>query len=77
MLVDLYMPELDGVETMIRLKADYPDAKVVAISGGGWKAKGPALEEMSGLGAVDTIAKPFTADEVVAVVDRVLGAEPS
>jgi two-component system chemotaxis response regulator CheY len=75
-LVDLYMPELDGVETMIRLKADYPDAKVVAISGGGWRARGPALEEMTALGAVDTIAKPFTADEVVETVERVLGAAP-
>jgi DNA-binding NtrC family response regulator len=73
MLVDLYMPEVDGVEVMIRLKADDPDVKVVAVSGGGWKSKDSALGEMTDLGAVETIAKPFTVDEVVEVMARVLG----
>ncbi len=72
-LMDLYMPELDGVEMMIRLKSDYPDVKVVAVSGGGWKSKDSALGEMTDLGAVETIAKPFTVEEVVEVVARVLG----
>ena len=71
-LVDLYMPELDGLETMIRLKEDFPDIKVVAVSGGGWKDKEHALEDMIALGALGTIAKPFTPDDVVEVVGRIL-----
>ncbi len=71
-LVDLYMPELDGVETMIRLKEDFPDVKVVAVSGGGWKDKQHGLQDMTALGALDTIAKPFTPDDVNEVVGRIL-----
>ena len=72
-IVDVFMPEQDGVETMIRLRTEYPDVKVVALSGGGWTSKGVALEHMTDLGAVETIAKPFTAEEVVEVVERILG----
>ena len=54
---------------MIRLRTEYPDVKVVALSGGGWTSKGVALEHMTDLGAVETIAKPFTAEEVVEVVE--------
>ena len=71
-IVDVFMPEQDGVETMIRLRTEYPDVKVVALSGGGWTSKGEALEHMTDLGAVETITKPFTAEEVVEVVERIL-----
>lgn len=34
-LLDIFMPELDGLETLVELHREYPAAKVIAISGGG------------------------------------------
>ncbi len=71
-ITDLYMPGVDGMETIIRLMAESPDAKIIAMSGGGWQTKGVLLDNMSELGVAATLAKPFTVSEVVGVVAKVL-----
>ena len=72
-LLDLYMPDVDGLEAMIRLKTEFPDAKVIAMSGGGWASKETVLDDAMGLGAVATLPKPFTAQEVLEVVAQTVG----
>ena len=32
-LLDVFMPERDGLEMLVELHREYPDAKVIAISG--------------------------------------------
>ncbi|MCZ6918385.1 MAG: response regulator [Gemmatimonadetes bacterium] len=73
-LMDLYMPKVDGVEATIRLQTEFPGAQVIGMSGGGWRSKEAVLEEVAGLGIADTLPKPFTMDEVLDVVSRVLAA---
>ena len=34
-VVDLIMPGKEGMETIMEFKRDYPDIKIIAISGGG------------------------------------------
>ncbi len=60
-LLDVNMPEMDGVETLKRIKKEFPDTAVVMVSGettGSAKRTIEALE----LGAVDFIRKPESAD---------------
>jgi CheY-like chemotaxis protein len=73
LLIDVYMPDVDGLEAMIRLRSEFPSAKVIAISGGGFRDGAEVLTMAAHLGAVRTVAKPFTADEVVSAVREVVG----
>ncbi len=67
-LLDIMMPGIDGFETCARLKADpeTADSAVIFLS-----ALNDASDKVKGLelGAVDYIAKPFDAEEVLARVD--------
>jgi CheY-like chemotaxis protein len=71
-LTDIFMPHMDGIELIMRVKEAFPEARVVAMSGGGRLPMSNVLGAASMLGAEDVLAKPFTADEVLAAVDRVL-----
>jgi DNA-binding response OmpR family regulator len=58
---------------MIRLKSEFPGVKIIAISGGGFRDGADVLTMAAHLGAVRTVAKPFTVDEVVSAVREVVG----
>ncbi|PIW29821.1 MAG: response regulator [Rhodospirillales bacterium CG15_BIG_FIL_POST_REV_8_21_14_020_66_15] len=73
-VTDVIMPEKAGVETAIDLKRDYPDLKIIAISGGGRTRNLDFLRLAKQFGADETLAKPFSADELMALVNRLIGA---
>ncbi|MBI2403843.1 MAG: response regulator [Gemmatimonadetes bacterium] len=73
LLIDLYMPRMDGLETIIRLRTVRPDAKIVAISGGGFRHKRDVLAMAIKAGACGTLAKPFEMAELLAAVSDALG----
>lgn len=69
-ITDLIMPEKEGVETIFELKKDYPDMKIVAISGGGIGSAEPYLKMARVVGADATLNKPFLTKELLDIVDR-------
>ena len=75
-LLDIVMPDLDGIEVMRRLRERRP-VPVILLT-----AKGSATDKAKGLdlGADDYIAKPFHPDELAArvraVVRRANGLQP-
>lgn len=68
-LVDLMMPEMDGMELLGEARKAYPDLPFVVITG--YATLDKAVEAMK-QGADDFMAKPFKPTELRMVVDRVL-----
>jgi len=73
-ITDLHMPEKNGIETIIELLTHSPGTRIIAMSGGGQTKRLDLLGDAAMLGAVLTIEKPFTIDEMMAVVGRALAA---
>ena len=73
-ITDLFMPEGEGIETIIEMRRLHPDAKIIAISGGGSLGNMQYLEMAAKLGATAVIPKPFAPAKLVDAVGRVLAS---
>src|SRR5690349_14482224 len=58
-LCDLFMPGKDGMQVIGDLLRDFPEAKIIAMSGGGYSGVLNVLHMARHLGAKEVIAKPF------------------
>ena len=74
-ITDLIMPEQEGVETIVELQRDFPDVKIIAISGGGRMAPDTYLDIAKKLGALRTFTKPVNRDELLGAVRELLGED--
>lgn len=70
-LTDLVMPEQEGIETIKALRRQYPDTKVIAMSGA---FGGDYLRIASYLGAHATLAKPIQMDKLLKLVSETLAS---
>lgn len=71
-LLDMLMPEKDGVETLRELRRIDPITPVIAMSGGSRVDAALCLRFATNLGAPLVLLKPFTADELDAVIGRAI-----
>ena len=69
-LMDITMPEMDGIEALKKIKASDPGASVIMCSAMGQQAM--VIESIQS-GAKDFIVKPFQADRVIEAVQKVVG----
>ena len=65
-MLDLYMPDKNGLETLIELRREFPYASVVAMSG--HRQLELMLRAAKGVGAIRTIEKPFEPEALLALV---------
>jgi len=63
-ILDLIMPEKDGIETIRELKALDADIKIIAISGGGVIKPELYLKLARKFGAIYSFQKPINNDEI-------------
>jgi CheY-like chemotaxis protein len=71
-ITDLVMPEQEGIETIKLVRRDYPETKVIAMSGA---FGGDYLRIAGYLGAHGTLAKPLQMATVLKVVaDAIAGS---
>jgi DNA-binding response OmpR family regulator len=66
-ITDLYMPNQEGVETIIQLRKRCPGARIIAMSGR--FAEGAMLSVARRAGAAVLLQKPFLPDELRRAVD--------
>ena len=73
-ITDIIMPDKEGIETIIELRAMDPDAKIIAISGGGRIGASDYLELAKRLGANKVIPKPLNSEKLLQAVEIVMAA---
>ena len=69
-LMDITMPEMDGIQALKSIKTNDPNANIIMCSAMGQQAM--VIEAIQS-GAKDFIVKPFQADRVIEAVKKVVG----
>jgi two-component system, chemotaxis family, chemotaxis protein CheY len=71
-ITDLFMPDQDGIETIQELRDEFPEARILAISGGAVGTTTGTLTDAMLFGANATLAKPFTMQQLTNAVAGLL-----
>ena len=74
-IVDMVMPEKDGVETILEIKQRWPNCKIIAISGGGRIGPETFLNLADAFGADATMKKPLSFGQLVQTAQTLLGTK--
>ena len=72
-ITDIIMPNVEGIETIIKLKKMRPAVNIIAVSGGGRISAVNHLSLAEKFDVNKTLAKPFKKDDLLKAVDEILG----
>lgn len=75
-ITDILMPGKEGLETIMELRRDFPEVKIIAISGGGHVGADEYLDLAKKFGAQYAFTKPFTGKEILQAVGDLLDNSP-
>lgn len=76
-ITDMYMPEMDGIEFLTRLREQDAELPVLAVSGGSVAPADFVLEDAAQLGANAVLAKPYDMEEMRTTVRGLLTRKDS
>ncbi|MBL7204474.1 MAG: response regulator [Desulfobacteraceae bacterium] len=66
-LLDMKLPDIDGMEILETLRAEMPATYVIVMTG--YSTVSNAVQAMK-IGATDYLAKPFTDDDLIEAVEK-------
>jgi DNA-binding response OmpR family regulator len=72
-IMDIIMPEQEGLEAILELKRDFHEVKIIAISGGGQILAENYLIIAKNMGAMRTLSKPVQKSELLKTVKELIG----
>ncbi len=76
-VIDIIMPDKEGVETIIEVKSRWPHVKLIAISGGGRIGPDDFLHLARMVGADATMKKPLNFKELILQIGVLLSPTPT
>jgi CheY-like chemotaxis protein len=71
-LTDVIMPDKEGLETIREIRRQWPDARIIAMSGGGRTGPDNYLKIARNMGAAEVLSKPFSNRDLLNAIERVL-----
>ena len=71
-ITDLIMPNKDGIGMIIELQKEFPDVKIIAMSGGGLNKPEGYLKGAKKLGAACTLTKPIDREKMLRAVKNTI-----
>ena len=75
-ITDIFMPGQDGIVTVRRIRKEFPDVKMIAMSGGDSSGRMDLRQDAVLLGAAASLRKPFEREDLMRAVAAVLGGNP-
>jgi DNA-binding response OmpR family regulator len=72
-LVDIFMPERDGLEVIKALRTEILQPQIIAMSGGGRTGQIEVLRAAATFGVARTLLKPFQPRDLLTAIREVLG----
>ena len=73
-VTDIFMPEQDGLRTIMEIRRDFPDLKIIAVSGGGAVVPTNYLPVAETLGANGVLTKPIMPPDLINAVKTLLAS---
>jgi DNA-binding NtrC family response regulator len=73
-ITDIFMPNREGLETIMAMRRTEHPVPIIAISGGGASGEMTSLALANRMGAVSTLQKPFDRETLLKCVRKALDA---
>jgi CheY-like chemotaxis protein len=74
LITDIFMPEVDGLEVIAQFRQEFPDVRIIAMTGGGMSfSRGNYLLAADVAGADAVLRKPFEKATLLEALQKVTG----
>jgi len=68
-ITDIFMPVVEGLETIQAVRSRFPRTKIIAVSGGGTAVRSISYLDSAGMAGADaTLSKPVAPEELLALL---------
>ena len=74
-ITDIFMPEMEGIEMIVELRREFPEAKIIAMSGHYPVMNFDVFTVAREVGAAKTFNKPFKFEDLIAAVHELAGSQ--